>query len=159
MEPAREFKKTHRSLRSPGTDALDMTEKNCQWQFRATRRNVCGILQSSVGGSLSAVRRGTSVDVARPVPNETGFCRPQFFESHRGRHSSQSSSNTPSEAVRIRHTKQTKCAKGHREVTPNETGGMRQTMQEKVNQVMENVADSGAVLLYLTTHVLVGNGI
>ena len=152
MEPSRQFIKSH-------TAPLNMPQKNCQWQFRATRCNDCGIRQSSVGRSLSAVRRGASVNVAGPVPNETDFCRPQFFESLCRRHSSLSYSNTPSEAVRIRHTKQTTCANGHREVTPNETGGMRQTVQEKVGQVIENVTDFRAVLLYLNTHVLAWNRI
>jgi hypothetical protein len=40
-------------------------------------------------------------------------------------------SHTPSDAVRIRQMKQELCAKRSRELTPNETGTMRQVNQRK----------------------------
>ena len=62
--------------------------------------------------------------------------------------------NTPNETVGKRGMKQSFYAKRHTIQTPNETGFIRQMNQTFPSQVAEIIGFSGALPLYLNTHVL-----
>ena len=66
--------------------------------------------------------------------------------------------HTPYETDGLRQMKQNFCAKRNRQLTPNETGYIRQTIQTFAPQPPEIIHDFAAVLRYLSTSIKDGEG-